>query len=72
MNKLICKRIEESIWLKQRLLKDNELLETVSTLVDEMAVRLFCVEMEGRHLMHYISQEKLSGVFKWKESRGRQ
>lgn len=37
MNKLICERIEDSIRLKQSLLEDSRLLETVSELADEIA-----------------------------------
>ena len=36
MNKLICERIEDSIRLKQSLLEDCRLLETVSELADEI------------------------------------
>lgn len=36
MNKLICERIEDSIRLKQSLLEDSRLLETVSELADEI------------------------------------
>lgn len=45
MNKLICKRIEESIEVKQSLLKDEELLRTVSGLA-EAAVR--CLNSGGK------------------------
>ena len=45
MNKLICKRIEESIELKQSLLKDEELLRTVSGLA-EAAIQ--CLSSGGK------------------------
>lgn len=45
MNKLICRRIEDSIRLKQSLLEDTCLLETVSGLAGEIAK---CLENGGK------------------------
>lgn len=45
MNKLICKRIEDSIRLKQSLMEDRELLKTVEDLADEI-VR--CLKSGGK------------------------